>query len=305
VLPLIQEPGLKNLKEFKMRLKEPSDGNFASHNTGIVLFNQFGATGAQDAGRDAQVLADTFHIPVVAVDRPGTGGFTVHPKLAKRLSTPDGYLAEMSQLGATIDAAVENLGIEHLIVSGRSAGALGALALARSETVSSLDSVFAAEPIACENVPEKEGFKRYTEYLKEQKEQIDAASSEELVKPLPPGLPLFPAIGRILSIPKAALVDKFHNQAIFASDASLQYATYIAENMSQVDTTLEFAEHSLVATPEVYENVLLPIAKLRTEGGAPFMLKQPKGTVHASFDNRGYMNQVIEPTVTRALLRAA
>jgi len=283
-----------------MRLHEPASGDFVSNDTGLVVFNQFGATVNQDAGRDAQVFADTFGLAVIAVDRPGTGGFIPHKSLARALSTPDGYLTEMTQFGKNIDRRVDSLGLGNLIVTGRSAGALGALALARSETVSSLGFVFAAEAIACEQVPLKEGFKRYTDYLKQQKELLAAATQDELVKPLPPGLPLFPAVDRLLSIPAAMLFDKYHNQGVFASDSSLQYATYIAENLRQIDTTMEFAEHSLVATPDVFEDTLLPIAALR-KSGAPFEVKQPKGTVHASFDNREYMNQVIEPTITRAL----
>ncbi len=287
-----------------MRIFEPSDGNFAHGETGVVLFNQFGATVSQDTGRDAQVLANSFNLPVIGVDRPGTAGFIPQGRLAAVLSTPDGYLTEMTPLGKSIDRRVDSLGIANLIVTGRSAGALGALALTRSETVSSISSVFAAEPVGCEQLPLEEGAKRYVDYLKQQKKLLDDATSEELVRPLPPGLPLFQAIGRLLSIPPAMLFDRFHNQKVFASDASRQYATYIAAYLNQLDTTLEFAEHSMVATPEVYEHDILPIADLR-KGGASFEVKRPKGTIHASFDNREYMNRIIEPTIARTLARAA
>jgi hypothetical protein len=287
-----------------MRVFEPNDGNFADTETGVVLFNQFGSTVSQDAGRDAQVLADAFNLPVIAVNRPGSGGFIPSGKLANSLSTPDGYLAEMAPIGRSVDQQAESLGIEKLIATGRSAGGLGALALARSETVSSMSAIFAAEPVGCEVLPLKEGFGRYRDYLKQQKELLDAATDEELIKPLPPGLPLLPAIGRLSSIPLAMLIDRFHNQKLFASDASLQYATYIAENLTLVDVALGFAEHSMVATPEVYERDIVPIAALR-EDGAPFEVERLKGTVHASFDNREYMNQVIRPTIARTLLRAA
>jgi hypothetical protein len=155
--------------------------------------------------------------------------------------------------------------------------------------------------VGCEELPLKEGKKRYSDYLKQQKKLV-ANESVQLVRPLPPGLPLFPFIGRLLSIPPAMFYDKFHNQRLFASNAALQYAAYIAENMSQIDTTLEFAEHSMVATPEVYERDILPITNLRGDG-APFKVKQPKGTVHASFDNRSYMHDVIMPTVFRTEAR--
>jgi pimeloyl-ACP methyl ester carboxylesterase len=286
-----------------MRVFEPSAGNFADTETGVVLFNQFGGTVSQDTGRDAQVLADFFNLPVIGVNRPGTGGFSLHRQLAKASSSPDGYLAAMSPLGKEIDQQVESLGITKLISTGRSAGGLGALALARSETVSSLSAVFAAEPVGCEQLPLKEGVKRYSDYLKQQKELLDNATVLELVKPLPPGLPLFPAIGRLLSIPPAMLIDRFHNKELFASNATRQYAMYIAENLSLIDTTLEFAEHSMVATPEIYERDILPIASLRSQDGAPFEVKRPGGTVHASFDNRNYMSQVIEPTIIRTLVK--
>lgn len=286
-----------------MKVYEPSGGEFANTEAGIVLFNHFGATVSQDTGRDARVMADTYYLPVIAVDRPGTAGFMPNRELAGELSNPNGYLAHMAQLGKDIDRQVECLGIARLIAAGRSAGGLGALALARSETVTSLQAVFAAEPVGCEQLPLDEGKKRYSDYLKQQKELVDESASEELVKPLPPGLSLFPMIGRGLSIPPAMLFDRFHNQKLFASDTALQYAAYIAEELSLIDTTLEFAEHSMVATPEVYERDILPIAGLR-EGGTPFEVKKPAGTVHSSFDNREYMNRMMGPTVVRTLLRA-
>lgn len=258
---------------------------------------------SQDAGRDAAVLADAFNLPVIAVDRPGTGGFIPSPQLANNISTPNGYLTEMVGLGKKIDRQADSLGLAQLVATGRSAGGLGALALARSETVSSISAIYAAEPVACEELSLKQGKKRYSDYLKNQKELLDD-ESEELVRPLPPGLSLFPAIGRLVSIPPAMLYDRFHNQKLFATDAARQYAAYIAENLTQIDATLEFAEHSMVATPEVYAQDIAPIADLRGDGDAPFEVKQPKGTVHASFDNRNYMNKVIEPTVTRALQAA-
>lgn len=284
-----------------MEIYEPTDGEFANNEAGIVLLNQFGATVSQDTGRDGCVMADTFRLPVIAVNRPGTAGFMPHPKLARELSSPAGYLAHMAHLGKDIDKQAERLGIERLLVTGRSAGGLGALALARSETVTSINAVFAAEPVGCEQMPLNEGKKRYADYLKQQKKLLKSPISEGLVKPLSPGLSFFPAVGRIVSIPPAALYDRFNNQELFATNAACEYATYIAEELDSVDTTLEFAEHSMVATPEVYERDILPIADLR-ETGAPFMVRQPTRTVHASFDNREYMNRVMVPTVVRALL---
>jgi pimeloyl-ACP methyl ester carboxylesterase len=282
-----------------MRVYEPGDGNFADTETGIVLFNQFGSTVSQDSGRDAKVLADTFNLPVLAVDRPGTAGVIPSKKLADSLSTPNGYLVEMASLGKEIDKRAESLGMSKTIAAGRSAGGLGALALARTETVSSTRAVFAAEPVGCEKMALDQGVKRYSNYLKHQKELLDDKEMG-LVRPQSPGLSLFPTIGRIISIPIAGLYDKFHNKSLFASDAALQYAAYIAENMNLIDVTMEFAEHSMVATPEAYNRDIVPISWLRV-GGAPFVVRQPAGTVHASFDNRGYMNQVIEPTIKRTI----
>lgn len=287
-----------------MKIHQPEDGNFADTQTGIVMFNQFGGVVSQDTGRDAQVLANEYNLPVIAVNRPGTGAVMPSGRLADELSTPDGYLVHMSRMGKDIDREADALGITKLIAAGRSAGGLGALALARSETVGSLSAVFAAEPVGCEQMPLSDGKKRYSDYLKEQKELLANAADEELVKPLPPGLPLFPAIGRLLSIPPAMFIDKFHNQRLFASDVALQYAEYIAEHMGSVDTTLMFAEHSMVASPEVYDREIFPVFVSR-ESTAPtrFTTKKPNGTVHASFDNRDYMSQVIEPTIERTLAR--
>lgn len=68
-----------------------------------------------------------------------------------------------------------------------------------------------------------------------------------------------------------------------------------------MDTTLEFAEHSLVATPDIEKDILSQLPSLRGSWGTPFIVNRPAGTVHSSFDNREYMNAVISPTVQRVL----
>lgn len=209
-----------------MKVYEPVD-DYADVSTGIVMFNQFGATASQDTGRDAESMANALQLPVISVDRPGTGSLVPHRGLVEQCSDPDDYLVLMSKIGQKVDERVESLGLSRVITTGRSAGGLGALALARTETVSNLSAIFAAEPVGWEQLSLKAGLKRYVDYLKWQKEFIKTSTDEELVKPLPPGLSLFPAIGRMLSIPPAALIDRYHNKGLFASNAALKYAGFI------------------------------------------------------------------------------
>lgn len=276
------------------------NNSLASEQLGVILVNHGGSTVSQDTGRDAQALADSFNLIVIGVDRPGTAGMLPSRRLASALSTPAGYVAETAKLGKRVDHEIEMLGLRRIIAVGRSAGGLGALALARSETVSTLTYLFVAEPAACENISLEEGARRFQEYGVVQKKLQENDSNGRLVKPVPPLLTWYEATRRRASIKPAFLYDRSHNRHILTTDASLQYARYIAKQQQNIDTTLAFAEYSLVVTPNIYRTEALPIALLRREG-APFSVTQHNGTTHASYDNRAYFAQLLQPVVERAL----
>jgi len=275
----------------------PRNSELISQEAGLVLVNHAGATVSQDTGRDAQALADALRLVVVAADRPGTAG-TV-PRRAQRnaLATPSGYAAESASLGYAIDHQADMLGLKRLAITGRSAGGLGALALIRSETISAASYLFAAEPPGCKAIPLKQGLQEFKEYSVRQKQlqqqgRVHVPPRSALQQPQ--------AMLRLGSIAKNVFYDRFHNDAVWASDAAVVFSRHIAANQPTVSAAIVFAEHSLVVDNQTYEQELLPTTNLRTKG-APFMIDQIASTTHASFDDQNLFALLLRPTVEHML----
>ena len=262
----------------------------------IVLLNHVGSTVHQDTGRDANALANSFGIHVIAADRPGTAGFFPHPGLADKLCSPSGYVTEVAKLGKSIDSQLDQLGVKRTLLTGRSAGGLGALALTRSETISSQRSVFAADPVACEQMSVKSGSKRFRDYNKLQRQIQEDTQDDCLVKPLPPELNGSQRIYRAANMIPAFLYDKYHNKRIWASAATLEYAKHIALFQTRIAATIEFAERSLTVTELIYNEQVRDIQLLRTNG-AQFEIRRSENTTHASYDNREFMTRLLLPAV--------
>jgi len=272
---------------------EPSETptQTAPDGLGIVLFNHVGSTVSQDTGRDAQDITNRYGLPVIAVDRPGSA-CPPDRTLAQALGNPRVYLLHMDILGKEIDRRADSLGVHSLIAVGRSAGAVAALALARTEVVGSLRYIAAAEPVACEPMSVKDGLRRYRQYHLDQRQLIIEArrNDSDLIRPQSPSLPIGEAAMRIASLVPAAYRDRYNNKFHWSSDAAAQYAEYLAEH-SDVDTTIEFATHSLAGNFAVVSYLRDVGASYRQPADVPFVVgRSPVETVHASYDNRDYMN---------------
>lgn len=279
----------------------PTSAETICQETGIILVNHAGAIVSQDTGRDAQALADNLSLTVLAANRPGTSGFI--PRLSQRgnLASLDGYITETTKLGYSIDRLAGGLGLKRLIIAGRSAGGLGALALARSETISDAQYVFAAEPAGCKAVSKKEGIQMFKDYGVFQK-HLQQERSDILVPPHS-NLPRLQATIRIGSIVKNILYDRFHNSAIWASDAAVAFSRHLAEHQPNIATTVSFAEYSLVTNDQTYHQELAPIATLRTSG-SPFIINRIPATTHASFDDRNFFASLVKPIAEQARFRS-
>ncbi len=263
-----------------------------------MLLNHAGATISQDTGRDAQALANNLGLAVLAANRPGTSGFI--PRISQRnnLAQAGGYVAETVALGQRIDRIAGNLGLKRLVIAGRSAGALGALALVRSESISTEQYLFAAEPPGCKTVDLEQGMRAFKEYNTLQK-QLQQEEKGILVPPRS-ALPQPQATVRLAAIVKNVLYDRFHNSAIWASDATVEIGRYIAKHQPHIAATMSFAEHSLVTDEQTYYKNLLPIAELRTSG-SPFVVDRIPRTTHASFDDRKFFAGLVRPMAERAI----
>ncbi len=276
-------------------LYEPTQPNEALEGYGIVLINHAGSTVAQDTGRDAADLRKRFGVPVLAVDRPGTGIWLRDSVLAEYLSTPAGYVAEMAGLRGAVNGTLSEAGVERSLVMGRSAGGLGALALTTAAVIESQVAVYAAEPVGCQQRTIAEGRQWYKKYGHVQDEM--QATVPNLVQPNPPGLGPIAGIKRLVNMGPDNWVDRFHNGAIWASDAATRFMYGIAGTQPDTDMTVDFAETSMMVTPEQVDHLTKTIPPTRTG----LHIESVPLTTHASFDNREFMADRVRLVFDRLL----
>ncbi len=207
-----------------IEVKRPS-GEIVDDIVGLVLFNHLGSTVSQYTGRDAQFIADRFGIAVIAADRPGTHGIIPSAGRAETMSDPEGYSDEVAKVGELVNTHLEKIGIEKTIVAGRSAAGLGALALTACQVIESQRALFVAEPVGCEPMSVEEAKGRVKQYANYQKKL--QTTGPNIIKPVSDDLPLSKRLSRLVHMVLDYKFDVFHNQYIWATDASLQYAIAI------------------------------------------------------------------------------
>lgn len=290
-----------------MRTKEflPLTQAARGERIGVVLMNQVGASIAQDHGRDAHYLAEHLGLPVLAVERPGSNGYLPSRRLARELSTPYGYQRAMVPIGREVNRWANEREHDRLVLVGRSAGALGVLALAASKSVSGLEAIFAAEPIGFETMSLRDGAAHLRSYRRQQAAMQRAAAenpASTLVLPERPGLGRMDSIARVVSNTATYAYDQYHNEELWASNAGEGYATYIADYLPDVDTTIEFARYTMAARrPHILQRRSDDAMLRRRESGeGRFSMGQiAEDTTHASYDKRSFMLERLLPTFER------
>lgn len=267
---------------------------------GLLLFNQVGGAVTQDTGRDAQALANEFGLNVIAADRPGSGMWLPRPGLGNDLRRD--YIGAMAALGGRLSKEATRRGLTDLIAAGRSAGALGALTIPRTEQLP-ITHVYAAEPPGWYSLSVLEGAKRYRDYLNTQARMINASDLlPDIVRPDPSDVHGWTKISRFASMVPLFLTERHHTKHVCASDISRRSAIWIARHAVAIDTTVAFATHSLVTPPGMDTQAEAGYFACLRADGAPFTVRRTEEqTVHASFDKRSYMAAQLRPIVERAL----
>jgi hypothetical protein len=279
------------------KVKEPSQ-TVNSPEVGLILLNHVGSTCTQDSGRDAQDLADHFGIQVIAANRPGTGWMLPRTARAKRISKD--YVATISEVGSEISHEIGQRGIKRVVIAGRSAGGLGAMALTCTELLPT-SHLYAAEPVGWFSPTLPDGRNLYRSYNKAQKLRFNMDNSQmQYIHPDPPDVKGWERLRRLASIPLLFEIDSFHNEELWASPIAVSLALYIGKNLTSVDTTIVFAEKSLVASQETIDYAMKVLPQIR-KSGQPFVIDQLSYTQHASFDKRSFMAKRLEPAVHEAM----
>lgn len=278
-----------------------SDGHYK---LGIILFNHAGSSVAQDTGRDARYLADYLRVPVIAADRPGSAGHLPSKLMQHRLGLD--YVGTIHRLQEPIEDLCITNNISRLILTGRSAGALGAVAFGAGFTMRSttLSGIYAAEMagsgIAGHNgrAARREARRAYADYRRRQSDAFNANAA--LVRPDPTDTHGLTYIGRALSIAASLPADFYNNDHIWGSRLGIDCALKVAQSHPHAHLQFEYAnKESAVATPESIQQFRdrLHTARHANEG-ATAEVYQPARTLHASFDKREYfaerLGQVVD-----------
>lgn len=281
-------------------VKEPLRS--VSESVGIVLLNHMGSSHQEDSGRDGQYLANEFGLAVIVANRPGSGSFQRSTLLRDMMDR--NYPQTVRALGQKLDRAVYKLGLQEVILAGRSAGGLGALALAYTETLPATQ-LYAAETVAWEAVPSREGRTRYRQYNKNQKHMLRNDSANHLIHPEKPDVRGKAALRRLVTMPLLARSDMYHHEEVWTKPHALQLSLSIAAHLLDLGVNLEFAEHSLALTPSIWERLrALPDLRASRGGSKPFRVERVPHTVHASFDRRSFFATRLRPSIDSALQAA-
>jgi hypothetical protein len=274
--------------------------NPQSEKHAIVLVNHLGSSARSDTGRDAEQIANYFDLLTIAVDRPGSA-LDVRPGLSRKLELH--YMHEYDKLGKQVVRQLDGFGVQSTLLTGRSAGGSGALALGHTSRIPNPGiSVF--EPIGWSQMSVTAGKHRYHDYLAYQRTLL-ADTSEPLVRPDKPGLPLAANVGRLAMIPLYGINDTRNNGRMWAAGQAYESARYVAHYLPEVPVDITFAARSMAVTPHE-QSMAFELSQIdeRQRGNAePFHVHVEPHTVHASFDKRELIHRLLSPAVGRMLLR--
>jgi hypothetical protein len=214
------------------------------------------------------------------------------------------YVGEMARLGKRIAREAEAMGVERLVAYGRSAGALGVLAVARTETLP-IDGIYAPEPVGLFRTGPEEGRKHFNAYGKLQAGLVaDRTGHPDLVRPNPTDTTGLTKLSRAASIVPYFLTDSHNNEGAWSQPIGLEYARDVAQSQPNIFTVIDLAEYSLGADGTVKEE-MAALQGLRDaiEDSQPFQVNEVPNTVHSSFDNRDFSASRMEPVVQNVLAR--
>ncbi len=282
--------------QVSIRTYEPAAAT--NEQVGLIYMNQIGSAMSEDAGRDATYLANHFELPVIGADRPGTGLVFV-PGLRRAIDRD--YVDVMCGMARKISKEADRAGIDTLVANARSAGALGILALTRTELLP-IKFMYAAEPVGFMTYEStKVGHQAFKDYNRRQKEMIES-DDPDMVRPDSSNVRGLAAARRVTAMLPLFLADKYHTGVALAKPESQRLAEEIAAKQPDVDATIEFASFSMMDLHAriQLDRVISYLPELR-EDGEPFTASRVPNTVHASFDKRSFYASRLDPIVNRAL----
>ena len=256
-----------------------------------VLYHPVGSANSTDGGRDAAALSEALNIAVLAVDRPGSGLWLPSFRAQDDFAEPEAYANRLIEVTEQqVDKAQEIMRANRLIVVGRSAGALAALAVARDGHIAGvpISTVYAAEPPGSRATTVADGFRGWKEYKKREAEKIaDVNGHPELERPEPTDARGVAYLHRTLAMVPHFLNDKRANQQVWAK---LVVPAIIDSTAPGPTIKIDYAIESMVLSENVFARILyLDRVRHKLLGrGDLSSVEEVPHTVHRSFDNRRF-----------------
>jgi pimeloyl-ACP methyl ester carboxylesterase len=266
-----------------------------SERLGIVLYNHFGSSVAEDTGRDAQILADASGLAVIAADRPGSG--LTYPGQGPALAADYKYAVGRHAVRKILPE-VQYLGLRHVAVAGRSAGGLAALMATWSRELP-VSAVHVQELIAWHDRTISEGRGVLDVYYMTQG-RMQADPNFDIIRPEPTDQTGLRGLRRTVVNAANFLIDRSNNKHVWRRPLAREAALGIAAQLPRIRMDLCFAEYSLVL-PEIKapDQLQKQLREARGDrpGAAPINVEVIPKTTHASFDLRLLSNSLILRTL--------
>jgi pimeloyl-ACP methyl ester carboxylesterase len=281
-----------------MIVKELSPELLTHPEAALVVVNRMGATALADTGRDAQHLADRFGMRAFAVDRPGSGHVGRDQALREQLAAD--YVGAFEPLAKDLQARFEDARIEKVALVGRSAGTLGALALAATDDMlPTVKSIYGADGVAWRRRGIEDGKDDYdeTKALQDSLLQGDRRH-REFAHPHGPQVGPVTYLKRLVSMARSSYAE-WNSYEVWASDTGLRLLERLAGTSSESAEVnpaiwLDIPEYGLTDDDDV-------VALRRTAPSAHIEVVTSPHTVHASFDNREFFAKRAKPAVDHLL----
>ncbi len=279
--------------------------NQPSDRLGVVLFNHLGSTVNSDSGDDAAFIAERLGMHVIAVNRPGSGWKL--PIQGRRPAAD--YIGAMSRLlSKQVQPEVEKLGLEGVVVFGRSAGGHGALAAGRAEQLP-IVGAHAQDPVGWQKVTMGSANAAFGAYMTRQRE-LWQSDDLDLIRPESSGLTGIAKFLRDRANNVRGAFDVLNNQRMWREPSSYDNALAIARTLPGVRLDILFAEDTYTLgehdTGRLQEELSSARYSDNPTDTQPVHVEAIPHTTHGSFDNRALSaSLLLTKTVTPLLTSSA
>lgn len=197
------------------------------------------------------------------------------------------------------------IGVDEVIIFGRSAGGYGALSATRTEQLPALGA-HAQEPIGWHSTPFTKGNIAFRAYQNHERQRRD--SEPDLIRGESNGLTGWAKFWHERGNNVCGALDVINNQALWRQPSSYDNALAIAQGQPGVRLDVLFAEDTYVLggqDPELFENEFSTARAGNSGDLQPIRVEVIPRITHGSFDNRTFSASLLLARTVTPLLSSA